>query len=215
MGKTIAEILSWVDEVVPNKLNSTTKQIFISDLIGDGDFSKYNTKKTWWDTQTVADQAEYNLPSGVEITDISYVGISPTTYNSTDVTGSTTIYTEHKFKGMTEEKETAYTEYTTQLVIYPTPDDAYHMRIIYKPMYRGSYNASTDTTTLIDADKPLIDWLQNKVAAKVCKSMAFPRIDLGNNYELEAETKLSNAKINYFKKKRATSKTNISYKSWW
>lgn len=215
MQKTIAELIAWVDEVVPNKISSTTKQRFISDQLGDSEFRRYNTAKTWYDTYTASGVSEYNLPSGVRVDDLIYLGISNTTYNSTDVLASSTPYVEYKYAGLRDESYPCYTDYTTKLAIKPTPQDAYHMRMIYKPQYRNLPAATSDSTTLIEAETPLINWLQYKIAARVCKSMTFPRIDLGNNYELDAEASMGVARMNYYNRKRRESKTNIGWKDWW
>lgn len=218
MGKTITEILSWVDETVPNKIATTSKQRFIQDLLGrGGDVYKYNTELVWQSTATVADQNLYDMPAGVQVRDITYLEVSGTTYNSTDVLGTTTPFTEYKFHGLEDAKVgNRYTNFTTQLSITPTPEDAYHYRYLYKPAYVGPYTATSDSTTVLNMDSVLIEYIQNKVAARVCKSGSFPRIDLGNNYEIEAESKLSNAKMNYYNlKHRTQSKRNISYKAWW
>lgn len=215
MAKTIAEIIAWVDEIVPNKVESTTKQIFVRDLLGVGsDVYKYNTELTWHSTKTVANQNEYDLPAGVKVEDLVWLGVSNTTYNSTDVLGTTTPFVEYKYYGLEDTKEgSRYTNYTTQLSITPTPDDAYHMKMIYKPNYSA---ASSDSTTVLNLNNPLLEYLQNKVAARVCKSLSFPRIDLGNNYEMEAESKLDRARMHYYNNRHSKySKRNISWKGWW
>jgi hypothetical protein len=215
MGKAISEIIAWVDEIVPNKIESTTKQIFVRELLGvGGDIYKYNTEISMESTATVADQNEYDLPAGIRVEDIEWLGVSNTTYNSTDVLGTTTPFNEYKYYGLEDEIEGCrYTHYTSQLSITPTPDDAYHMRILYKPNYAAN---SSDSTTVLNFDNPLIEYLQNKLAARVCKSGSFPRIDLGNNYEIEAESKLNLARLNYYKLKHVKqSKRNISWKRWW
>jgi hypothetical protein len=215
MQKTMTEMLAWVDEVVPNRIPTTSKLRYIAENLGDSEFTKFNSAKTWYDTQTVANQSDYNLPAGVRITDIIYVGISNTTYNSTDIVGSSTPFNEHKYTGLRDDSYPSYTDYTTKLTLKPAPDDAYHMRVIYTPQYRDLGAASSDSTTIIEADTPLMNWLQCKVAARVCKSMAFPRIDLGNNYEIDAETYLGNARLNWYKRKRRESKVNIGWRDWW
>lgn len=215
MSKSVADIIAWVDEKVPNKVESTSKVIFLKELLGHGSEAyKFNTEVEWYDTATAADTNEYNLPSGVKVQDIVWIGVSNTTYNSTDVLGTTTPFTEYKFYGLEDSKiGSRYTEYTTQLSISPTPDDAYHMRILYKPNYA---NTSSNTTTILNMSGPLIEYLQNKVAASVCKSGSFPRIDLGNNYERDAETKLDTARTHYYNLKfRRQPKRNISWKRWW
>lgn len=214
MGRTIAQIIASVDEAVPNKIESTSKIKFLSDLIGDGSFRKYNDIETYWDTYTVANQAEYDLPSGVDISDIIWVGISGSTYNSTDSVGSTTIYVEQRYIGK-DDSNIGYTDYTTKLALTYPPDGSYHMRVIYTPTYRSEYRASTDSTTIIYANKPLLNWLEAKLCAKVAKIGSFPRIDLANNYEIEAANYLSEAITTYDYKKRKRSRKQISYRDWW
>jgi hypothetical protein len=218
MGKAISEIIGWVNEVVPNKVNSTTMQVFLKELLGVGsEVYKFNTELTLNSTKTVANQNEYDLPSGVRVEDIEWLGVSNTTYNSTDVLGTTTPFNEYKYYGLEDEIQGCrYTNFTSQLSITPTPDDAYHMRIIYRPSYAALGVASSDSTTILNLDNPLIEYLQNKLAARVCKSGSFPRIDLGNNYEMEAESKLATARMQYYKIKHVKqSKRNISWKRWW
>lgn len=213
MGRSITDILSWVDETIPNKLPTTSKMQYLSDLVGDGEFKKYNDYVTTYEFATSSGSAEYDLPAGVRVTDLLYVGISATTYNTTNVLKSTTPFTEYKYRGLDDEG-VGYTEYTSQLALVPKPDNSYHIRIKYRPIY-GPFTASSDTTTIITADSPLINYLQHKIAAKVCQAMSFPRIDLANNHEISAEENLATAKMNYFRKKRQLSKKNISYKGWW
>ena len=215
MGKTLQAIINWVDEVVPNAMETTTKQVFLSDLLGEGDFKNFNTARTYLDTYTVADQSDYDLPTGIKVDDIIRAYVSPTTYNSTDVVGSTTLFEKYTLLGIDSEKSPGFVEYTTQIHLIPTPDDSYHMRLIYKPVYRGNLADTTSLATEILAQKPLIDWLQNKLAARVCKSLAFPRIDLGNNYELEAEEKLSAARLEYYQDRRKRCANKIGWKDWW
>ena len=61
-----------------------------------------------------------------------------------------------------------------------------------------------------------MEYLQNKLAARVCKSGSFPRVDLANNYEIDAEFKLGIARTHYHNTKfKKQAKRNISYKRWW
>jgi hypothetical protein len=214
---TIQSVIDYVDEVIPNKINSTTKLKFVSDLVGRGsEFYKFNYALATYEFKASSSSAEYNLPAGVNAMDIVYVGVSGTTYNSTNLTKSTTPFTEYKYVGIDDltAGKTGWSDYTSQITFGSKFDNSYQAKIVYKPYY-GGYTASSDTTTILDVDTPLIEYLQAKVAAKVCKSMAFPRIDLANNYELEANEKLAKARTNYFRYKRKTSRQNISYRDWW
>lgn len=215
MAKTIGQIINWVDTCVANKIASSDKIVFLSDLLGDGEFKLYNTELITNSTKTSTSSYLYNLPSGVRVQDLFYVGISGTTYNSTDVLGSTTIFTEYKYAGIRDSRGgSVYWNESSQIAIPRATTDVYHMKYVYRPHY-GAYTNSSDSTTIIAADTPLINWLQHKLSARVCKASPFPRLDLANNYELDAMNAMSEAKINYFKQRRKTSKVNIGYKDWW
>lgn len=213
MRKTLTQIIGWADAIIPNKVATTDKYVLLSDLLGEGDFKKYNSFENTYEFQVTTSAAEYDLPAGVQVTDITYVGVTATTYNTTNLLKSTTPFTEYRYVGRDDEGM-GYTNYTSQLAFVPKLTGSYHCRIKYKPIY-GPYTATSDSTTIIVADNSLINYLQYKLAARICQSMAFPRIDLANNFEISAETELSNAKTEYFRKKRYTSKLNLSYKRWW
>jgi len=213
MGKTLESIIAWADETIPNKVSSTAKITLLSDLLGDGSFRNFNTYENEYTFYVSSHTAEYDLPSGIRVSDLTYVGITATTYNTTNVLASTTPFTEYKFQGLHDEG-TGYREYTTKLAITPKPMGKYHAKLRYRPYY-GPYTASSDTTTIVKADNSLINFLQYKLAARICQSMAFPRIDLANNFEMSAEYELSNAKCDYFKRQRALAKKPMSYKRWW
>lgn len=219
--KTITDILGWVDARIPNPLATTNKMIYLSDLISDGEFREFNSRLQIWDTGTATTGYTYSLPAGVSIKDIRWVGISPTTYNSTNVISTTTPFTEYKYIGLRDPSGPGYfddAQYSSNNVnmmgITPRTTNSFHLRVIYKP-YQGPFNASTDTTTIINCDDQLTKYLQYKLAAEVCRSLAFPRIDMANNYELEAVQALGSARVNYYNTRRRTSKLNISYKDWW
>jgi len=219
--KTIQNILDWVDNRIPNPLATSNKIIYLSDLIADGEFREFNSRLEYWDTCTVSTGYTYSLPAGVTIKDIRWVGISPTTYNTSNVISTTTPFTEYKYIGLRDPSRPGYfddKQYSSNNVslmgITPRTTNSYHLRVIYKP-YQGPFTASTDSTTIVNCDDQLYKYLQYKMAAEVCRSLAFPRIDLANNYELEAMQAIGTARTNYYNTRRRTSKRNISYKDWW
>ena len=213
MGKTIETIISWADEVIPNKLSSTSKIAFLSDLLGDGNFRKYNDEELQYDFYVSTHTAEYDMPRGIKIADLTYVGVSATTYNTTNQIRSTTPFTEYRYLGI-DDSGIGYTAYTSKLAFVPKPSGKYHATLKYRPYY-GPYTASSDTTTIIVANNNLINYLQYKLSAMICQAMAFPRIDLANNFELSAEYELMKARTQYYKYKRITGKKHLSYKRWW
>lgn len=217
--KTLGEILDLCDELVTNRISSTTKVKFLNDILHT--VRKYNTKSiTLYTDGTAADTQTYDLPSYVSIEDITYLGVSNSTFNTTVIAAnSTTYYVEYKFKGQEDpEVGLRYFEHSTQYGLYPIPDDAYYMKIIYNP-YLGPFSStadpSSDAAVEINVDGHLTNYIQDKLCAKICKSGAFPRLDLANNYELDAMENLNLAMNNYYKTISKKSKRNISYKRWW
>lgn len=219
MAKTVGEILDLVDEIVPNRINSTTKVKFLNDILMVA--SRYNTDSIVLNTTgTIADTQTYDLPSGTKVEDILWLGLSNSTFSSTDISAaSTTVYTEYKFKGIEDpESGLRYFVHSTQLGLIPVPDDAYYLRIEYNP-YLGPFSStaspSSDSTTILNINSYLINYVQDKLCSKICKSVSFPRLDLANNYELDSIDSLDQAKLHYYKTLQARSKRNISYKRWW
>jgi hypothetical protein len=216
-SKTITQILDYVNSKVPNGVSTSDKIVYLSDIVNGYDFEKYNTEHTTWSTGTSSNCATYTLPTNVLIGDIRWFGISETTYNSTDVIGTTTPFTEYKYAGLREGAKTnCYTDFNSPNVvaIRPIPDTRYHMKVIHKSKH-SQYSASSDSTSVITAPIPLITYAQYKLSAEICKSMAFPRIDMANNYEIDAAEALARAKMLHAQYMRSMSKVNISYKDWW
>lgn len=214
MAKTVGQIINFVDQMIPNSVDSTTKMIFIEDIWKD--IKEYNTEYVISDTTpTASSQANYSLPTGVHWKDLIWVGISPTTFNTTNVVGSTTPFVEYLYKSKRNlELGMQWWENTsTSIRLASIPDDAYHMQYRYLPSL--VCNASTDSTTVIPGNDYMADYTQNKLAAQIAKFGAFPRIDLANNYELEAQEKLTKIKIESKKLKWARMGYSISYKEWW
>lgn len=212
MTKKVGEIIDYVDEMVSNRVNSTTKITFLNDIMVTA--KEYNTETAILNTTgTVADTQTYDLPAYVKVEDIIWLGVAASTFGTTVISAaSTTVYSEYKFKGIEDAEEgMRYFQHTTQFGLIPVPDDAYYMRIEYMP-YLGPY---TSTDTEITLNSHLINYIQDKLCSKVCKSAGFPRLDLANNYELDAMEHLNNAKRIYFQTLQQKSKRNISYKRWW
>lgn len=214
MSKTVAQIIAWVDQMLPNVIDSTTKYVFLEDMYKN--IKKYNTEYVTSDTTpTASSQADYSLPSGVDYRDLMYVGVSPTTFNTTNIVGSTTPFVEYNFKSWKNEDIGMqwWENSSTNIRLSSIPDDAYHMRFKYLPSL--VCNASTDSTTLIPGNDHMVSYLQNKLAAQVAKMGNFPRIDLANNYELEADEMLNKIRIDSFNFKTRQRGYNTSYKDWW
>lgn len=214
MAKTVAQITAWVDTMIPNAMDSTTKYILLEDIFDD--VKRYNIEYVVSDTTpTVANQSIYSLPTGVHWRDLVYVGVSNTTFNSTNVMGSTTLFTEHKYRTLRQnDVGLSWIENSSSSIILSgIPGNAYHMRFRYLPSLTA--NSSSDSTTIVPANDEIIDYIQNKLAAMVAKSGAFPRVDLANNYEMEAQDAKSKVMIESAKFRWNRNKDSISYKEWW
>jgi len=205
-----------VDEIVENVIATTTKIRFINIALQEA--RPWMTKVETFSTQTVADQQLYNLPTGVKVSDILPEGVylTQTTYNTTTVVSSTLFYNKYKLRGRLCPLEgSQFFEYTTQLGISPVPDDVVYLKVMYRHV-PGEYTSSSDSTTIFDYDSDIMNYLKNKTIARICKAGKFPRLDLGNNYELEAESNLDNARMNWYKMERRRKNQNaISYRDWW
>jgi hypothetical protein len=214
MPKTVGQIINFVDQMIPNAVDSTTKMIFIEDIWKD--IKEYNTEYVTSDTTpTASTQADYSLPTGVSWRDLIGVCVSATTFNTTNVVGTTTPFVEYLYKNSknAESGMQWWENSSSSIRIMGIPDDAYHMRFLYLPSL--VCNASTDSTTLLPGNSYMDDYVQNKLASQIAKFGAFPRVDLANNYEMEAEDKLTRVKIESKKMKWKRRSFKMSYKEWW
>lgn len=212
--KTVSQIIGWVDQMLPNAIDSTTKYVLLEDIFKS--VKEYNTNYVVSDTTPTASSTPiYSLPSGISYQDLLYVGISNTTFNTTNIVASSTPFTEYLYKNSKDiQVGSQWWEYSsTSIVIHGSPDGAYHMQFKYVPNLIA--NASSDPTTVVNCNDSLTDYIQHKLASQVARSGSFPRIDLANNYELEAAEKLTKAKIDSKKFKWRRTNKAISYKEWW
>lgn len=213
MSKTVGQIINFVDQMLPNVVDTTTKMIFIEDIFKS--IKEYNINYVRCTTSyTSSTTPIISLPTGVDWKDLIYVGLSPTTYNSTNVVGATTPFEEYTYRpDKNVDMGMNWWEYTSSSIVLSKPDDAYHIDLKYLPSLICS--ASSDSTTLIPANDEIVDYIQNKLASQVAKFGSFPRIDLANNYEMEAQDLLNKVKIESKKFKWRRRNTGISYKEWW
>lgn len=214
MPKTISQIINYVDETVPNAIASTTKQLIIADIWKE--LKEYNSEYVVSDTTpTASSQKVYSLPTGVAWKDLIYVGVSATTYASTTLPLSTTPFTEYRYKAEdNEEIGNQWYEYTSSSIcIIAVPDNAYYMRFKYVPSLVMA--ASSDLTVPLLCSINMVYYIQHKLSSIVARSGAFPRIDLANNYELDAMESLSKIKIDAKKLRWSRLKSATSYKAWW
>lgn len=217
MPKIITDMIAYINEFLPNRANSSTINTFIDDEAKR--IRRFIPDILDHSTQTVADQQTYNLPNNIRISDIISMYMSATTYNATTLVTSTLDWRKYKFAGyedryMGEIYFKATTENSSvnsdRICISPIPDD-----VVYFKISHWAYpNTSNGTTTIINNDT-LVAYLENKVMAKISRMGNHPRIDLSNNFELEAESYLRVLKRERENKELALSSKRIGYKDWW
>lgn len=216
--KTVGDIVSYVDRVVPNALATTDKMGFLLDIARN--IREYNLNYETYDTNTSTNVNIYTVPSShLSYRDIIWLGVSNSTYDVAISQSTCPIsdYTEFKYKGKDEDTgSNQWLEHGSSAVyIYGLSTQNKHwLKYRCVPHLEFGLNSS-DSTTIVNVDNVLTDYIQNKLAAKVCRSGAFPRVDLSNNYELEAQELLSKVRLN---KRILDTKRNplkIGYRDWW
>lgn len=212
--KSIADIKLLVDEFIPNRVQSTTKNKLIDEIART--IRHYTPDVKVWSTQTVANQQVYDLPTHIRVDDIIRFEFSPTTYNSTTVVSSTLYWDFYKFVGYEDRNKsnifyrgTTKASESERVGINPIPEDVNYIRVMY-----WDYPQTSDSTDVIENDY-MTDYIQYKLMARIARIGNHPRIDLSNNYEIEAEAALRKLKQDREKIKLALSPKRISYKDWW
>lgn len=210
MAKTLGQVLSYVHEVLPNSFPTTTLITFVNDEIRL--FWQYLTSTEYYEFQMSSGQAIYSFPTNVKMDQVIENGvlISDTTSSPT----SSAEWTAYTFCGADEELTgSRYFEALDNFGVYPVPDNGYYARLIYQDY--PTLMASSDTNTQFDLDQDYVDILTYRTLARVAKSGKYPRVDLANNYTLDAkeiEQKMKVKQMNDFTK---TARKRWSYKQWY
>lgn len=216
MPKSVDSIVAYCNEILPNRLQTTTIVTFLDEAFKT--IRHYTPDTTNWTTQTVSSQAQYTLPNNINVRDILQFHISNTTYNSTTVVSSTLCWDEYNFVGYRDYyKARSYrrattnnsTTYAERIVINPIPTDVIYIKVLH-----WDYPVTSDSTTIIKNDF-MVDYLQSKTLAKIAKTGHHPRIDLANNYELDAEEALMKLKRERSHVENELAPRHLSYKEWW
>lgn len=217
--KTVADFINYVNTVVPNAVATSDKYVYLAEICRD--IKDLNTYYDTWDTNTSTSASFYNLPSSdIGYQDIKWLGVSNSTYDVA-INPSTkpySDYTEYTYKGLDESDVTGkwIESGTTGLCIYGLSTENKHwLRYKCVPPLTFCTTSTTDSTTLLRVDDTLTSYIQNKLAAKICRSGPFPRIELGNNYEMEAQELISTVKTRKKQLETKTAKFKYSYKGWW
>lgn len=212
MAETLGSILSYIDEVLPNNINSTTKINFINDEIKE--FWPYMTSTKLYEFATSSGTAEYVLPTtNTKIEHIVEYGL--TIQTDTNAVTSTTIWGTYSYIGQNEvlEGNRFYDALNNKFGIYPVPDNGYTARIRYRE-YPTILSSSSDSTTVLNLNNDYIKLIKYKALARVAKTGKFPRVDLANNYEMDAKEVERKLKLEAAKNKSRSPRTRWSYQDW-
>lgn len=213
MAESLSEVLSYIDSILPNGISTANKVTIINDILKND--WKHFTSTAYHTFNTASSQVYYDLPTNCKIYHIVENGVSVSA--STAAVSSTTVYEPYSFIGQDEAVDgNVFFECSTsstQIGIYPTPDDVYPARIKYQEY--PTLMSSTATTTLFNVDDDFINYIKNKTMSVVAQSGKFPRIDLANNYESNAREILRKCKLRKKQENVKTSRYRLSYQQGW
>lgn len=211
-AKTLGQVLTYINEVLPNALNTTTIITFINDELRG--IWKDATSTKIGEFNTVSSQYYYSLPTDCDFDMISENGLYIAT--STGVPTSTFTYNKYSYAGDDEELD-GYKYYFVPggfMGVYPIPDKNYNAKLKYQAR-PTLFSSTNDSTTYFDIDQDSIMYLQDKVMAKVAKSGNAPDVDLANNYEMDAEEKKRKIRYEHRRERAKSPRIRWSYKEDW
>jgi hypothetical protein len=211
--ESLSEFLTYVNEVLPNRVNSTTIAKFVNEE--SRRMWKYMTNIEYdYSLKTSSGIGLYSLPTACQLDALKSVLVS----DSTAIT-STCLFEAYTYVGSDEELEgnNYYAGVNGSIGLYPTPTyTGYNIQLEYQERPTIFGYASSDSTTIFNLDRDYLDLIRYRVMSRVAKSGNSPDVEMGNNYTLEAneiekKIRLDNAK----KKFDANKKNKIGYSEGW
>lgn len=211
MADTLAQVLSYIGEILPNRVNSTTIVTLINNEL----------RKSWRDmtstsldeSYTVANQSIYTLPTGCEFDAIVEKGILV----ADSTLGSTTAnYTQYSYVGADDEPVgNSYCKgLADTFILYPTPTaSGYPIHVRYQA--RPTLFASSDTSVQFDINQDYVDIIKFKVMSRIAKAGNNPDVSLANNYEADAMELEKKLRMRKALERAKTPRRRISYKEGW
>lgn len=210
-AETLSQALSYIDELLPNKVASTTKITLINNELRR--LWPYMTSTEIYEFVTVSSQYVYSLPSDCEFESIVENGLA--IGDSTATATSTTVFTTYSFAGDDEElTDYHYYNVSGSLGIYPAPEYSdYPARLKYQK--RPTLFASSDTNSQFDVEEDFVDVIKLRTMSKVAKCGNNPDVELANNYDADADQLERKLKMRTLKKRSKTPRTRWSYREGW
>ena len=208
MSETLGQVTTYISELLPNAVNSTTIITLIN--AEQRKLWEHMTQANFYEFNTVEDQAIYSLPTNISIDMVNDLMIS----DSTGAVSSTHVFQSYSYTGQDEELTgTKFYDALNGLIgIYPIPDNVYPAKLQYQEYFTAF--ASSDTNTQFNLDQDYIDLIKFRVMARVAKSGKFPNITLANNYESDANKLERKMKVKQAKDKAKTPKRRWGYADW-
>jgi hypothetical protein len=211
MAETLQQTLDYINEILPNKMNSTT----IITLINNEQRKLWRnmTSTSLYEMYTVANQEIYTLPTDCDFEMITENGIL--------VAGSTTGSTNQTF---TAYKYAGKDDYAGDYVYYEALDETFGIipipTVSNKPIHiryqpRPTLFASTDTAVQFNLDEDYIDLIKFRVMSRICKSGNNPDPEMANNYEADAMELERKMKLRKARDKMKTRRRTVSYMEGW
>ena len=210
-AKTLQQSLNYINELLPNRVNSTTIVTFINDE--QRKLWHHMTSTKIFETYTVADQELYSLPSDCDFDMIKPNGILVA--DSTDGSTSAT-FKPYSYAGK-DDNASDYVYYeglndTFGIIPIPTvTQKPIHIR--YQP--RPTLFASTDTAVQYNLDEDYIELIELRVMSKICKMGNNPDVEMANNYTMDAMELERRMKLRLANKKMKTAPKVVSYRENW
>ena len=213
MAKSLADLTSYINEMLPNRMNSTT----IIDII-NSEMLKIFRDMTSTDLSTsittVANQQQYALPTNCDFDMIIENGIR--VFSS----AGSTIFQIYRHAGVDDidniPNGNRYFEgLTGNFGLYPTPTVS-GMPVTVKFQARPSLFgfATTDSTTIVPLDQDYVELLEYRTMARIAKSGNSPDIEMANNYTADSIELRRELKFKRANEKMKTSRHRFSYKDW-
>jgi hypothetical protein len=207
VSETLSQVLGYINELLPNRMNSTTIVMLINNE--QRKIWRQMTSTNYYEMVTASSQAIYNLPSDCEFDMIAESGIM--LGDSTNAVTSTTIFEPYTFCGADDELagNNYYEGVSGTFGLYPVPQYAnYPIRIKYQE--RPTLFASSDGSAYFNLDQDYIDLIKFRVMSRVAKSGNNPDVELANNYETDAEQIERKLRLKKANEKLKTSRKKIS-----
>jgi len=205
---TIGEILTDVDNRLPNQFTSAIKVGWANDIIRQ--IFKYMNKSKVYVFTTVKDQPTYALPSDGTIDLVYALKVA----NTTPTTTSTQFIT-YDYAGL-EQNLTGnqyYDGLSNNVGLFPTPTaSSYEVRIFYK--VRPTTLSESSLTVVPNINEDYHDIIKFYILMTIAKSGHNPDVQLANNYQLDYDECMARMFKDEMEKKIRTPLKN-SANRWW